>query len=146
LPLIEAAGVDLVLSGHNHRYQRTPLINGYYGKSDSLDRKTMVLDPGDGSVKGSGFYKKATYHKTLNNKGANEGTIYAVPGGSGRVSKSKDHPDHPIMIETQKEIGSMIIDVKDNRLDAKYLNGEGEITDEFTIIKGPVEKWPTGCC
>lgn len=146
MPLIEAAGVDLVLSGHNHRYQRTPLINGYYGKSDSLDRKTMVLDPGDGSVKGSGFYKKATYHKTLNNKGANEGTIYAVPGGSGRVSKSKDHPDHPIMIETQKEIGSMIIDVKDNRLDAKYLNGEGEITDEFTIIKGPVEKWPTGCC
>jgi len=31
VPILEAYGVDLVLSGHSHVYERTMLINGHYG-------------------------------------------------------------------------------------------------------------------
>jgi acid phosphatase type 7 len=31
VPLLEAAGVDLVLSGHSHSYERSYFIRGHYG-------------------------------------------------------------------------------------------------------------------
>ena len=37
VPLFEAAGVDLVLSGHSHSYERSRLINGHYGLSTDFD-------------------------------------------------------------------------------------------------------------
>jgi hypothetical protein len=30
VPLLENGGVDLVLAGHSHVYERTPLIDGHY--------------------------------------------------------------------------------------------------------------------
>ena len=31
MPVIEAGGVDLVLTGHSHVYERSFLLNGAYG-------------------------------------------------------------------------------------------------------------------
>ncbi len=36
LPVLEAAGVDLVLSGHSHSYERSFLIDGHYGPSSTF--------------------------------------------------------------------------------------------------------------
>ena len=33
LPILEAGGVDLVLAGHSHSYERSYLIDGHYGTS-----------------------------------------------------------------------------------------------------------------
>jgi 2',3'-cyclic-nucleotide 2'-phosphodiesterase (5'-nucleotidase family) len=33
LPILEAAGVDLIIGGHSHDYQRSHLVNNYYGKT-----------------------------------------------------------------------------------------------------------------
>ncbi|NNF22708.1 MAG: metallophosphoesterase family protein, partial [Saprospiraceae bacterium] len=57
LPLFEAHGVDLVLSGHSHSYERTFLLNGHYGYSNSLTG-SMILDNGDGDPTGDGAYDK----------------------------------------------------------------------------------------
>jgi len=40
LPILEASGVDLVLSGHSHSYERSFLLDGHYGDSTTL---TVVL-------------------------------------------------------------------------------------------------------
>ena len=36
LPILEDAGVDLVLSGHSHSYERSFLIDGHYGTSSTF--------------------------------------------------------------------------------------------------------------
>ncbi len=37
LPIVEAAGVDLVVGGHSHNYERSKLVSGHYGKSSSFN-------------------------------------------------------------------------------------------------------------
>ena len=39
LPILEAAGVDLVLTGHSHSYERSFLIDGHYGTSTTLHQR-----------------------------------------------------------------------------------------------------------
>ena len=36
VPLLERYGVDLVLTGHTHAYERSYLIDGHYGLSDTF--------------------------------------------------------------------------------------------------------------
>ena len=36
LPILESYGVDIVLSGHSHSYERSFLLDGHYGKSNTL--------------------------------------------------------------------------------------------------------------
>ena len=44
-PILEEGGVDLVLSGHSHSYERSFLIDGHYGTSDTLT-SDMIKDGG----------------------------------------------------------------------------------------------------
>src|SRR5258705_12371843 len=53
LPILEAYGVDLVLCGHSHGYERSFLLNGYYGGSETLVPE-MIKDGGDGRPSGTG--------------------------------------------------------------------------------------------
>jgi hypothetical protein len=57
LPVLEDYGVDLVLAGHSHVYERSFLVDGHYGTSDTLE-PYMVLDGGDGQEDGDGAYEK----------------------------------------------------------------------------------------
>jgi 3',5'-cyclic AMP phosphodiesterase CpdA len=41
--VLESYGVDLVMCGHSHIYERSYLINGHYGFSDSLEPE-MIKD------------------------------------------------------------------------------------------------------
>jgi hypothetical protein len=66
LPILEAGGVDLVLSGHSHSYERSMLIDGHYGISSSLT-PAMLKDDGDGKDAGDGAYGK--------DPGAHNGTV-----------------------------------------------------------------------
>ena len=59
LPILEAHGVDLVLSGHSHTYERSFLLDGHYGDSSTFDPGAMVLDGGDGDPAGDGAYVKS---------------------------------------------------------------------------------------
>ncbi len=47
LPILEANGVDLVLNGHSHSYERSKLIGGHYGSSWTLT-PAMIKDGGSG--------------------------------------------------------------------------------------------------
>ena len=52
-------GVDLVLTGHSHSYERSFLIDGHYGTSATLNPATHALDGGDGrTTAGDGAYMK----------------------------------------------------------------------------------------
>src|SRR5262249_8268236 len=47
LPILDSTGVDLVLTGHSHSYERSFLVNGHYGPSTTLT-SAMKVDSGDG--------------------------------------------------------------------------------------------------
>ena len=53
VPLLERYGVDLVLAGHSHSYERSYLIDGHYGLSETLT-DAMKKSPGDGSATATG--------------------------------------------------------------------------------------------
>jgi Calcineurin-like phosphoesterase/Purple acid Phosphatase, N-terminal domain len=125
--LLEEYGVDLVLSGHSHIYERSHLTHGHYGFSDSLT-STMIKDSGSGKVEDTG-----AYIKPLTGPGANQGAVYVVAGSSGWATSRTGH--HPVMYFDELEVGSMVIDINGKRLDAKFLRETGAIDDHFTIIK-----------
>lgn len=130
LPILEAWGVDLVLSGHSHSYERSYLIDGHYGNSLSLDPITQVLDPGDGGVTGDGAYEKPQLIAA-----EHQGAVYAVAGSSGKVSGGS--LDHPAMFVSLNSLGSMVLDVNGNQLDAVFIDEGGSVLDQFTIVKSP---------
>jgi len=130
LPILEDAGVDLVLTGHSHSYERSFLIDGHYGLSTTFTN-AMKKDGGSGRPDGTGAYNKTTL-----GPGANEGAVYAVAGSSGQISGGT--LNHPAMFISLNNLGSMILDINGNTLDAKFLRENGAIADYFRIVKGEV--------
>lgn len=136
LPILEAGGVDLVLTGHSHSYERSFLLDGHYGTQNTLNA-AMLRDHGDGRADGKGAYRKATL-----GPGAHEGAVYVVAGSSGKVSlkneksAARGYLDHPAMFISLAKLGSMVLDIDGGRLDATLLSETGERLDYFSIVKG----------
>ena len=134
LPILEEAGVDLVLAGHSHSYERSFLIDGHYGVSSTFTN-AMKKDGGSGRADGTGAYSKATL-----GPGIHEGAVYAVAGSSGQIAGGT--LNHPAMFISLNNLGSMVLDVNGNTLDAKFLRENGVIADYFRIVKGTVAPVP----
>jgi len=126
LPILESYGVDLVLTGHSHSYERSYLLNGHYGKSNTLT-SSMIVDAGDGHEDGDGAYEKPLGFAP------HAGTVYAVVGSSGDTTGGL--LNHPAMYLSLNELGSLILDIDGYRLDAKFLSSSGSVRDYFTIKK-----------
>ena len=124
LPILEAAGVDLVLSGHSHSYERSYLIDGHYGYSWELQPE-MILDGGDGSSKGDGAYERASGT-------AHAGAVYTVAGSSSKIGGGT--LDHPVMVTSQNRLGSVVLDVEGLALHAVFLDDQGIVRDDFSIL------------
>src|SRR6185436_3631621 len=97
LPILERYGVDLVLSGHSHSYERSFLIDGHYGTSDTFT-PGMKLDSGDGRESGAGAYRKVSASPV-----PHAGTVYAVAGVSGNTGGGT--LDHPAMFVSMSVLG-----------------------------------------
>ena len=126
LPLLEAAGVDLVLTGHSHSYERSYLIDGHYDVSSTFT-SSMQKNAGDGRPSGNGAYAKHS-----GQMGGNAGAVYAVAGSSGKISGGS--LNHPAMFVSMSVLGSMIIDVQNTTLSAIFLDDLGNTQDSFTIV------------
>ena len=129
VPLIEAHGVDLVLCGHSHVYERSYLIDGHYGYSSSWS-PTMAKDSGSGRTNETGAYLKEGVGPA-----ARKGAVYVVTGSAGWAWQNVGL-NHPAMYVGMSALGSMVIDVNSNRLDAKFLRETGAVDDYFTLVKG----------
>lgn len=125
LPVLEAAGVDLVLAGHSHGYERSFLIDGHYGASWEFDPVTMRLDGGDGDPAGDGAYLLAPQ--------AHGGTVYVVAGSAARLGAgSFDHPAHLRGTATH---GALYLDVDGDRIRVRFLDRHGVEVDTLTLLQ-----------
>ncbi len=128
LPILEQHGVDLVLSGHSHSYERSFLLDGHYGNSLSL-MNDMILDDGDGQTDGDGAYTKPVLGPS-----SHDGAVYVVAGNGGQLGGGS--LDHPAMHVSMNELGSVVLDVNDDQLDLTFIDDNGSVRDYFTMIKG----------
>jgi len=128
VPILESFGVDLVLAGHSHAYERSFLINGHYGDS-STTNAAHFLDRGDGRTNGTG-----PYLKPAGGLGANHGTVYVVDGSSGGQAGG-GALNHPVMFYSTLTPGSLVLDINGLRLDATFLSQNGTVDDAFTLLK-----------
>jgi hypothetical protein len=124
LPILEAGGVDLTLTGHSHIYERSFLIHGAYDTPTTADG--YVLDDGDGRVAGDGAYVKP--------RGVSEGAVHVVAGHGGRAVSGSG--GHPVMFFSEVDYGSCIIDVDDDALHLRNVRRDGVISDQMTLLKG----------
>lgn len=122
-PIVEDYGVDLVLGGHSHSYERSMLINGHYGLSTTFNSATMARNTGDGDPGGNGAYQKVA--------NPNQGAVYAVAGSSGKISGGA--LNHPVMVTNLNKLGSMILDVTATTIEARFIDDTGAQLDAFTI-------------
>jgi len=127
LPILEAGGVDMVLCGHSHCYERSYLLDGHYGTSTTIT-SGMKLNAGDGRPAGNGAYKKP-----LTGVRTHKGAVYAVAGSSGQISGgSLNHPAHFISLNN---LGSLVLDINGATLSATFVRETGAMPDTFTIQK-----------
>jgi hypothetical protein len=128
LPILEDYGVDLVLSGHSHSYERSYFIDDHYGLSSTFTAANLV-EPGDGDPAGDGAYRKNDENLT-----PHAGAVYVVNGSGSEVRTFT--ATHPAIITRFLELGSLVIDVDSNTLTARFLNGSAVVRDTFQIVKG----------
>jgi hypothetical protein len=130
LPVLDAYGVDLVLAGHSHSYERSLLLHDHYGVSSSYSPALHALDTGDGDPDGDGAYQKEALGPS-----PDSGAVYSVVGSSSQISGGP--LNHPVMRVSLNILGSLVIDVDGNQLDASFLGVSGNVLDHFRIEKGP---------
>ncbi|MEO7047356.1 MAG: metallophosphoesterase family protein [Ferruginibacter sp.] len=128
--ILERNGVDLILCGHSHVYERSRLMNGNYGMEASFNPQTHDLSSSTGLYDGS--KNSCPYIKD----DASQGTVYVVSGSAGQLGgKEKSFP-HDAMFYSNADIGgACMLEVEGNRLDLKWICSDGKIRDQFTMMK-----------
>lgn len=130
--VLERLGVDLILCGHSHDYERTRLINGHYGNEASFSAASHNISTSSGLYDGSSnscpYMKDSVIQK--------KGTVYVVAGSSGQLGGTQSSFPHAAMYYSNATNGgSLVMDVNANRLDMKWLCADGSIRDKFTMFK-----------
>lgn len=123
LPILEQAGVDMVIVGHSHVYERSLPLRGHYGLSDSFDASMVSTD-----IDNRGPWP--VYVRKPDDK---PHTIYMVLGSSGEGNKGRfDHPALPIH---SAQAGSVVVDIQGDRLSSRYITESGQVFDRFDLYK-----------
>ena len=121
LPILEGHGVDLVLTGHSHIYERSHLLHEAYETPTTAAGN--IVDSGDGRLDGDGPYDTT-----------GPGALYIVAGHGAYASSRNGH--HPVMAYTENSAGSVVIDVSGSQMTLRNIRHDGQETDQVTLVKG----------
>ncbi len=116
VPILERFGVDLVISGHSHVYERTHLMAGFYGVSDAFNPDRDQPD------------RRSPYLKS-----DRRGTLYLVVGAS--YDSATAPLNHPAMAVATRERGSLVLDLEQKVLVGRYMDSRGAVLDQFELEK-----------
>lgn len=128
VPILEDFGVDMVLSGHSHHYERSYFIDGHYGLSTTFGPEHLV-DGGTGNPGVDNAYEKLG--KGLD---PHAGAVYVVAGSASENRTGLG--THPVMAVAMETLGSFVLDVDGETATATFLNEVGAVLDTFEVHKG----------
>ncbi|HEX2608008.1 MAG TPA: metallophosphoesterase [Flavisolibacter sp.] len=130
ISFLESRGVDLVINGHAHAYERGYLLRNFTGSWTSFTPALHAV-----STSSATYTSNTTCPYVYNSTPANHGTVYVVAGStgaSGSVNTGFGANAFPFSVN---DAGIFYFEVEDNRLDAKMLRRNGTVFDQFTIMK-----------
>jgi acid phosphatase type 7 len=155
VPILERYGVDLVLAGHSHVYERSFLVKDHTGTL-STPFNTAAAGAGTKISSSNARYdgSVASNVASADTSAANStcpyftidsvykhGTVYVVAGSAGQIGSGTGNT-YPVFYTRNQsassggESGSLMLEIQDNRLDAKFVGNSGTVRDQFTIMKG----------
>lgn len=131
-PIFEDYGVDLVYAGHSHIYERSYYIKDHTGLSSTFDPSTMAElnslgQPANGQ--GTEGYTQIT------NSGMDDKVVYTVAGNGGKVTSLSPGFPHPAHFYSELTLGSVLIDLTDSSLEARFIDINGKILDSVTLTR-----------
>ncbi len=145
--ILERFGVDLVLCGHAHGYERSYLLKGYYNNYASpLEDANFsaALHTATGNTQNAKYDGTAgSCAYTYSSGKYNHGSVYIVSGSAGQLGgTSAGYPHNAMYYSNATNGGSFYFEVDSNRLDAKWISYTGTgagvaplVRDQFTIFK-----------
>jgi acid phosphatase type 7 len=129
--ILERYGVDLIICGHSHLYERSRLMRGHYGMEATFNAAEHNLSTStalyDGSENACPYIKDTA---------TNSGTVYVVTGSAGAMGERQSTYPHDAMYYSYNELGgASILEVNENRLELKWICSDGQIRDHFVMMK-----------
>lgn len=147
--ILERFGVDMVLCGHSHGYERSYLLKNYYKQTTTgpvlleadFNMLTHTATGNNQNARYDGSANSCPY--TYNTGKYNHGTMYVVSGSAGQLGGSQtNYPHNAMYYSDVANGGSFLIESDSNRLDAKFLSYTGTgaavtavVRDQFSIFK-----------
>lgn len=142
--ILERNGVDLIICGHSHGYERSYLLKGFYNTyaSPLLDANfNAVTHTATGNIQNAMYDGSANSCAFAYNSGKyNHGSVYIVSGSAGQVGgTTAGYPQNCMHYSNPTNGGCFYFEVDSNRLDAKFISYATAPTplvrDQFTIFK-----------
>jgi predicted MPP superfamily phosphohydrolase len=147
--ILERNGVDLILSGHSHGYERSYLLKNYYkataGDPSLLETNFNIATHTATGTNQNGLYDGSANScaYTYNSGKINHGSMYIVAGSAGQIGgASAGYPHNAMHYSNNTEGGSLYFEVDGNRLEGKFISYTGTgagvvpvVRDQFTIYK-----------
>lgn len=130
ITFLETRGVDLIICGHSHAYERGYLLRNFTGSWTSFNAGTHAV-----STSSATYTSAATCPYVYNSTPSNHGTVYVVAGSAGASGGTNAGFGANAFPFSVNDGGIFYFEVEDNRLDAKMLRRNGTIFDQFTIMK-----------
>lgn len=127
---LESRGVDMIICGHSHGYERGYMLKNYTGNWSSFTPGTHAV-----STSSAAYTSNTSCPYVYNSSPLNHGTVYVVAGSAGASGGTSSGFDTGPMPFSVNDAGVLYFEVEGNRLDAKMLRRNGTIFDQFTIIK-----------
>ena len=144
--ILERNGVDMVLCGHAHGYERSYLLKGFYKATSAAptlldaDFKKLLYTSDSSTAKYDGSALSCAYK--YNSGTYNHGSVYVVSGSAGQLGGTSAGYPHDAMVYSNATNGGVFyFETDSNRLDAKFIsytapgNATPVIRDQFTIFK-----------
>jgi hypothetical protein len=139
LPVLDRHGVDLLLAGHDHTYQRSYLLDGHYGPRDTFDARRHCKALGDGRAQ-----------PLVKGHGPHSGLIVVVTGTAG-AEQTADPSDphgnrlnHPAMVPLPhgdqagrgvRRLGTFLLEADGLTLTGTQVDHHGEVVERFALRK-----------
>jgi hypothetical protein len=130
--ILERYGVDMIITGHSHDYERSYLLKGHFGVAGTFNPSVHAISNSSGRYNNSS--NSCPYYMPPGK--VNHGTVYVVSGSAGADGPviSGQWPMAALPF-AQDDGGAFYFEIEDNRLDAKFIRKDGVIADQFTIMK-----------
>ena len=147
--ILERYGVDIVLCGHAHGFERSYLLKGYYTAGGTWGTPMLETAFNAATHTATGNTQNGKYNGTAgscaytyNSGKYNHGSMYIVAGSGGQLGGSAPgYPHNAMYFSNNANGGAFYFETDSNRLDAKFvsytaaLNALPVIRDSFTIFK-----------